>query len=76
MPKTSELGLEYEFSGLKCQPLSAALPPPMRTTWLLGDSKPVVTMGTGLMWKVDRVDVQAAVGRLQVGSTASALPFP
>lgn len=49
------------FSGLKCRPLSTALPPPLRTTQLLGDSKPVVTMGTGLMWQVERVGVQAAV---------------
>lgn len=54
----------------------AVLPPPMRPTWLLGDSKPVVTMGTGLMWQVERVGVQAAVGKLQVGSKASALPLP
>lgn len=70
----AELGFEPKFSGLKCQPLSTA--PPLKTTQLLGDSKPVVTMGTGLMWKAERVDVQAAVGRLQVGSTASSLPLP
>lgn len=76
LPKTSELGSEYEFSGLKRQPLSPVLPPPMRTTWLLGDSKPVVTMGTGLMWKVERVGVQAAVGRLQVGGLHGLCPVP
>lgn len=30
----------------------------------------MVTMGTGLMWQVEGIGVQAAAGRLQVGSTA------
>lgn len=43
---------------------------------MLGDSKPVVTMGTRLMWKVERVCVQAAARKLQVGSAAPPLPLP
>lgn len=56
--------------------LCDALPPTLRTTQLLGDSKPVVTMGTRLMWKVERVCVQAAARRLQVGSPVPSLPLP
>ena len=36
----------------------------------------MVTMETRLMWKVERVCVQAAARRLQVGSVAPPLPLP
>lgn len=68
----AQLGFEPTFSGLKCQPLSTALPSPLRTTQLLGDSKPVVTMGTELMWKA-----KESVSRQQwEGSRWAPQPLP